>query len=195
MKFVTSDTHFGHKNILNLGKGRPFKDIDHHNESIIENWNNVVSDDDTVIHLGDVALGPWVDWDGFLTRLNGYKILVVGNHDRIFKGGKSKDQERFAEHYDKWFDEVHDSLVNYNFAGRDFNFSHFPYDGDSHGADRYQEHRLPDDGWPLIHGHTHKDSILSESYGGTQQIHVGVDAWNYTPVSEDQIDALLRGIE
>lgn len=194
MIFVTSDTHFGHERIIDLCN-RPYDSVNEMNEALIENWNSVVSDDDTVIHLGDVALGPWVEWDGILTRLNGYKILVVGNHDRVFKGMSSKEQAKFKDHYEGWFDEVHDSLINHHFAGRDFNFSHFPYDGDSHGGDRYREHRLPDDGWPLIHGHTHEDRILTTSQGGTQQIHVGVDAWNYTPVSEDQIDALLRGVE
>jgi len=83
-RFFTSDTHFGHARIIELC-GRPFKDVSHMNETLIHNWNNVVGEDDTVYHLGDVALGAWVDWDKSLSRLNGHKILVVGNHDRLFQ--------------------------------------------------------------------------------------------------------------
>lgn len=47
--FFTSDTHFGHANIINLCK-RPFRDVNHMNDMLVENWNNVVTDDDTVFH-------------------------------------------------------------------------------------------------------------------------------------------------
>lgn len=80
--FLTSDTHFGHKNILHLGKGRPFNDILDHNETIIKNWNEVVKPTDMVYHLGDFAMGNNLkllrDW---LSRLNGQKHLILGNHD------------------------------------------------------------------------------------------------------------------
>lgn len=54
--FFTSDTHFGHANIINLCK-RPFRDVNHMNDMLVENWNSVVTDDDTVFYLGDFALG------------------------------------------------------------------------------------------------------------------------------------------
>ena len=38
----------------------------------------------------------------------------------------------------------------------------------------------------LIHGHTH-----SKEKGSGNQIHVGVDAWDYYPVSEDEIKSLI----
>ena len=54
--FFTSDTHFGHKNLLKIGKGRPFDTIEEHDEALIENWNKVVKPNDLVYHLGDVAM-------------------------------------------------------------------------------------------------------------------------------------------
>ena len=45
--FVTSDTHFNHKNIIEYCK-RPFKDTLEMNEYIIEKWNSVVKDEDIV---------------------------------------------------------------------------------------------------------------------------------------------------
>lgn len=62
--FFTSDTHFGHANIINLCN-RPFKDVNHMNNMLVENWNSVVSDDDTVFHLGDFALGGSAVWQLF----------------------------------------------------------------------------------------------------------------------------------
>lgn len=59
--FVTSDTHFSHKNACKfmnedgLAKMRPWNDVEEMNEALIENWNKVVSKDDKVYHLGDVA--------------------------------------------------------------------------------------------------------------------------------------------
>lgn len=192
--FYTSDTHFGHKNIIDFCK-RPFQDVSHMNEILIKNWNETVSPDDTVFHLGDVALGPWVEWDSILSRLNGYKILIVGNHDRIFAGEKERQRERFRPFYEQWFDEIHDEIRlghrNFDFGGHDdveVIMSHFPYDGDSHDGDRYTEHRPVDNGSPLIHGHTHSSgNPVSVSKRGTPQFHVGVDAHGYRPVHEEVI--------
>ena len=75
--FFTSDTHFGHSNIIKYCK-RPFKDVIQMNETIIKNWNNVVKKDDTVFHLGDFS------FRGFHTyknKLNGNIVILKGNHD------------------------------------------------------------------------------------------------------------------
>ena len=39
--FFTSDTHFNHTNIIRFCS-RPFKDVEHMNETLIANWNRVV---------------------------------------------------------------------------------------------------------------------------------------------------------
>lgn len=194
MLWFTSDTHFGHANIIKFCN-RPFDDVDQMNEAIIDNWNHVVGPDDIVFHLGDVALGPWEKWDSLLTRLNGYKILVVGNHDRIFAHEKQRMRERFIPLYNGWFDEAYNNYPELNLSdGTTVNLSHFPYEGDSHDGDRFEDMRLPDEGVTLLHGHTHSDNVLSRSSKGTLQIHVGMDAFGYTPVSEDQIIALIGGM-
>ena len=195
MRFFTSDTHFGHANIIKYCD-RPFRDVPHMNEVLIENWNRVVGPDDEVFHLGDVALGPWDQWDGLLSRLNGFKTLVIGNHDRIFAGESEKKRERFYPHYAEWFDVMTDKVENFRLSdGTMVNMSHFPYDGDSHGEDRYNEFRLPDEGKTLIHGHTHLNQIVSRSEAGTLQVHVGMDAFDYHPVSEEQVIALIQAQE
>ena len=191
--YVTSDTHFGHERIINLCN-RPFVSVDHMNDEIVRRWNEVVTPDDTVIHLGDVALGKIDNSLAVVSRLNGYKILVNGNHDRPFM---NRGKARFDEWNDRYA-EVFDYIAggtSYNWTFSDGTavvLSHFPYDGDNHDKDRYTDDRPLDNGTPLIHGHTHMNNRVSRSARGTLQIHVGQDAWDYRPVSEDEILSLLR---
>lgn len=79
--FFTSDTHFFHKNILKHAD-RPFKDIYHMHEVIIEAWNSRVSEGDEVYHLGDLSFGNTELSLGLLARLNGRIHLILGNHDK-----------------------------------------------------------------------------------------------------------------
>ncbi len=53
--FFTSDTHFNHTNIIRFCS-RPFKDVEHMNETLIANWNRVVGPDNIVFHLGTSVL-------------------------------------------------------------------------------------------------------------------------------------------
>ena len=96
MIYFTSDTHFGDDR-LNLF-GRDFvcdnaKDMD---ELIIEKWNETVKPEDTVYHLGDVALSEEALRES-LPKLNGKKILIKGNYD-------DKIDDSILLEY---FDEVH----------------------------------------------------------------------------------------
>lgn len=80
--YITSDSHFSHKGIIQFSETKPFRPFDtieEHDEELVKRWNAVVNPKDTVWHLGDVVFGkrnmP------ILSRLNGYKRLVLGNHD------------------------------------------------------------------------------------------------------------------
>lgn len=77
--FFTSDTHFGHTNIIKYCN-RPFANATEMDEVLITNWNAKVSQDDTVWHLGDFAFSR--NPDKYFYRLNGKKYLVKGNHDK-----------------------------------------------------------------------------------------------------------------
>ena len=91
--WVISDTHFRHESLLNfvgkdgeLVRGKHFKDIDDHDEQLIERWNSVVKPGDTVYHLGDVVIGNNIGKEWFnknFSQLHGNKILIAGNHDDI----------------------------------------------------------------------------------------------------------------
>lgn len=78
--FVIADTHFNHENIIGYCN-RPFKDTKEMDEIMIKNWNETVSKNDIVIHLGDLGLGNKEYISSIVKRLNGKKILIFGNHD------------------------------------------------------------------------------------------------------------------
>ena len=80
--WVTSDTHFNHANIIKYCN-RPFSSVEEMNETIIANWNKVVSQGDTVYHLGDFALGDKSLIPDFIRRLNGHISFIMGNHDNL----------------------------------------------------------------------------------------------------------------
>lgn len=189
--FYTSDSHFGHENIIKYCD-RPFSNTDEMDERLISNWNEVVQPEDTVYHLGDAALGKIDKSLANVGRLNGYKILVLGNHDRPFMRRNKKDLATWWSKYEDVFQEIIGWGGSYAvFGGLKFRLSHFPFEGDSQDADRYNEFRPVDMGVPLIHGHVHSKDKITFSKRGTPMIHVGVDAWDYRPVSEHQVLELL----
>ena len=78
--YVISDTHFGHANIIKYCD-RPFNDADQMDSMLIKNWNEIITPDDIVWHLGDFALKNKEKTINYFRRLNGRKMLVLGNHD------------------------------------------------------------------------------------------------------------------
>lgn len=80
--FFTSDTHFGHKNVLEFCQ-RPFVDIKDMAVRMIENWNSVVRPCDFVFHQGDVCwFNSRHETRKILNQLNGTIYVTLGNHDK-----------------------------------------------------------------------------------------------------------------
>lgn len=79
--WFTSDTHFGHNNIIQYCR-KQFLSLDDMEQTIIDRWNATVGTQDLVYHLGDFA---WKTEDAKRVRpkLNGTVRLIVGNHDDI----------------------------------------------------------------------------------------------------------------
>ena len=82
--WVTSDTHFSHKNIIQYCN-RPFENIDQMNETLIKNWNDAIAPHDIVIFCGDFCFARTAEagsvTERFANQLNGLKLIVKGNHD------------------------------------------------------------------------------------------------------------------
>ena len=84
--WLISDTHWCHSNILRFRRKdgtplRPHSTIEEHDQSLIDNWNSVVSPKDKVYHLGDVGFFNVTKFDLVFSQLNGTKVLIKGNHD------------------------------------------------------------------------------------------------------------------
>jgi len=162
--YFTSDTHFGHKNIIEY-QGRPFSDIMEHNEKLIENWNSVVPKDGIVIHQGDFSLktgSTTLKW--ILESLNGKIYLNEGNHERdILK--KSWTREYFEDIQQRYEIEVMDGDKFINVIISD----HFPL---------YSWWRKPYDS---IHTYGHMHGNYDLPIKNTWD--VGVDVNDYKPIS------------
>lgn len=78
--FFTSDTHFGHGNIINFCK-RPYENVAKMDNALIENWNATVGPTDDVYHLGDFCFNGIQRWWELIGALNGRIHLILGNHD------------------------------------------------------------------------------------------------------------------
>lgn len=80
--FYIADTHFGHQDIIAFDN-RPFFNTKDMEETIINNWNSVVSDDDDVYVLGDMFWDmKWEDANAIAIQLNGAIHNIIGNHDK-----------------------------------------------------------------------------------------------------------------
>lgn len=112
--FFTSDLHFSHKNVIKYCQ-RPFEGIAEMERILIENWNSVVGPQDTVYVLGDVFFCGKQRAEDIIKKLNGYKILVKGNHDWPTEKMKTVG-----------FNEAHKQL-KVELLGHHIKLCHFPF--------------------------------------------------------------------
>lgn len=166
--FFTADTHFGHKNIIKYCN-RPFETALEMNEALIANWNKVVQQTDTVYHLGDVAVLRPERTREILDRLNGRIYLITGNHDRSAKHALCAS--RF-----EWIKDYFCLKLNGGVQIALFHYAMRVWDKRHWGA------------WQL-YGHSH-GSLPSEA--NSFALDVGVDCWNYSPVSLQMIQAEME---
>jgi calcineurin-like phosphoesterase family protein len=170
--YFTSDNHFGHANIIDYCD-RPFGNVREMNYAMIARWNEVVGPRDTVYHLGDFAMGNKEDMPRILKRLNGRKILIRGNHDA--NTGKMLEAG---------FDEVLDSNVVVDVDGVAVWMNHYPVASE----DQRDLRRPPAPGEydVALCGHIHQTWRVKAGV-----CNVGVDVWNFYPISIEQIIAAL----
>lgn len=192
--FLTSDNHFNHANIIAFSN-RPFESVDDMNWQMVERWNATVGPNDEVYHLGDFAMGNVEEALSIVPQLNGTIYLLPGNHDKCWRGHAQSKWKTWDPIYRAAGFRVivppQPSWITKTFGGIEFTLCHFPFRGNSRDLpnrpDRYSGHRPDDNGQWLIHGHTHSGDI-----GEGTQIHIGVDAWDYTPVNVEWILDLVR---
>jgi len=156
--WLTSDWHLFHVNILDYC-ARPFRNVQHMQETIVANYQQRVAEDDVVWFLGDLTMQGSRQIQGvqkIISRLPGQKHFILGNHDRF----KVQSYLRMG------FLSFHTS-IDLQYRGQQYHLVHDPKNAPP-GTHR------------LICGHVH------EKWKTRQQpyvtVNVGVDVWEFAPV-------------
>jgi len=189
-RFIISDTHFGHTNSWEKFKNadgtplRPFTSTEEMDEAMVERWNAKVKPGDTVYHLGDVVINA--KSLHHVSRLNGRKILIRGNHD-IFKD---------KQYREVGFEQLHGCRV---FVDK-FIMTHIPLHPDS-VTDRFRVN---------VHGHLHGNEVMTNgvvfdkddqsggnpykkiTYPDPRYLCVSVEHTNYEPLHFDEVEARIQ---
>ena len=79
--FFTSDTHFDDPYSIEYFQ-RPFESVDEMNRVMVDKWNSVVTENDTVYHLGDFTLDGMSHFMKWVSQLNGNIKILPGSHDQ-----------------------------------------------------------------------------------------------------------------
>jgi calcineurin-like phosphoesterase family protein len=162
MIFFTSDTHFGHKNIIEYCE-RPFASIEEMDDVIVDKWNEKVGKYDHVYHLGDFALVK--NFNKYIDRLKGNITLIVGNHDH--HSSSTLKGANFHAKHDMLTIKGPTEITLCHYAMRCWPQSHY-------GA------------WHLF-GHNHnKMSPWGKSFD------VGVDCHGFKPISIDEVEDIMK---
>jgi len=174
--WITSDSHFGHKNVIRYSN-RPWDNVEDMNEGLIERWNSCVRKDDTVYHIGDFCLTVRVNLiDEWLGRLNGTIRLIRGNHDEWVKRyERLKNKGKI-----KWIEDYKERRFVVRGEKRHLVMCHFPL------LAWHQSHY----GSFMLHGHCH--SSLDHLNTNVRRLDVGVDGHNWYPWHLDEIITVLE---
>lgn len=205
--FFTSDLHFGHRNVIKYSN-RPFaseqemqsgiisdESVNYMNETLVLRWNETVGLNDIVYVLGDFAMGHKDNVLKYGSRLNGTKLIIPGNHDKIHPVMHKNKPQRIDSATELWTQagfHIRDlqEVLELPYPNKEgfinLNLCHFPYKKDHTPSTRYKEYRPVDQGEWLLHGHIHE---LWKVDG--KQINVGVDVWDFRPVSIAQIKEII----
>jgi calcineurin-like phosphoesterase family protein len=183
--FITSDTHYGHSNIcrgttnwrlpdgsIPIDQTRDFETIENMNDTIVNNINSMVGQDDVLIHLGDWSFGGFDNIKKFRERIICKEIhIILGNHDHHILNNKENVRELFT------------SVSEYNtlkYLDSTFVLFHYPitswnglHKGDIH-----------------LHGHVHLSN--DKKFGRGKKMDVGVDGNNLKPYSIKEIIELMN---
>lgn len=166
--WITSDTHYGHKNICRgvtgwrlpdgtvpISQTRDFRTIEQMNDTIVNNINEVVKQEDILIHLGDWSFGGFENIRKFYDRIVCKNIhLILGNHDQHILNNRENVQELFLTV------SQYETLV---IGKQEFRLMHYPissWDGLNKGVMH-------------LHGHTHLSTEIR--FGKGRRIDVGID--------------------
>lgn len=156
--YFTADTHFGHERTWHLSV-RPFKSVAEMDDEIVSRWNNTVTSEDTVYHLGDFGEAYYIH------RLKGKEILFLpGNYD---------DENTIKELYKDPRVTIIEPNTKIGFqvgkSHRQFKLIHEPDEADN-----------PNDFY--LFGHIHNKQMIKRN-----GLNVGTDCHHFYPISIDDV--------
>lgn len=193
--FVTSDWHVGHARSI-IFDHRPFRDLKHMHEVLVNNYNSTVPKDGFCWFLGD--MGFYDNFEEVYRKLHGARGVCLGNHD--------KNKQKY---YDMGFSVVVNGVMT-TLGKSIITMSHCPLrgvyregptnqDGEVmknfkpfeswHGESRHDKYSFPDFGQYHLHGHTHKRK--DNDVRTHNQWDIGCVGNNYRPVSFSAIEAWI----
>lgn len=198
--FFTSDTHFCHDREFILSK-RGYKNINEHDEGIIEKWNTVVRPTDIVVHCGDFLLGVGEKslerFEEIANRLNGKIFYIWGNHNA---GVKTK-YKKVLDNYGFGKSSSLKDVYPVGFGTNNGSFSFVGYQLLLEVTTQEQKkhiffcshfaHRIWIDSHKgrvnHISGHSHGSDPLSQpDYLGEKRLDVGIENFD-TPITVKQV--------
>lgn len=175
--FFSSDFHLLHKNIIKYDN-RPFNDIDHMRQALIENWNQVVKENDVVFYLGDLSFKKFnKKVRETVESLNGKIHFILGNHDNehaVFNHG----------HLFESIDYYKEITIIDGQNSQHVILCHYPI---------LSWHRKHKGSWHL-HGHCHGSlyqSPMGKEYYKGKVIDVGCNIHNHQPLSYNQVKNIM----
>ena len=139
---------------------------------MVERWNKVVGVNDKVYHLGDVVMPKnHRKLDEIMSRLNGTKVLIKGNHDEL-------KPARYLEH----FKDIRGSHLLDNLV-----LTHIPV------------HRASLTRWRgNIHGHLHARAVTMPSGYSSAEVEdpkyfcASVERIDFTPIEFEVVNKIFK---
>ena len=156
--WMWSDLHFFHKNIIRFSD-RPYPDVETMNEHLVANFNELVGPNDISIWGGDVGFGNNTQVNELVDQCNGYKILVVGNHD--FNKRKVRNLNFDETHMVYLIDTLEVSLL----------FTHYPM------------YNIP---YPYVNVHGHLHVYPNPISHHDRHININCELQEYKPIPLDE---------
>jgi calcineurin-like phosphoesterase family protein len=166
--WITSDTHYNHTNIcrgvtnwrmpdgsIPISQTRDFETLDKMNSAIVNNINELVGQDDILIHLGDWSFGGFENIEEFYNRLVCKNIhLILGNHDHHIDRNRDDIRKLFLSV--NWFEQ-------FSYKGETIECCHYPISS-WNGLRKGRIH---------LHGHCHLPANKKVSNG--RRMDIGMD--------------------
>lgn len=171
--FVTADTFFSRPDALNIGiRKEHFESVDHMDEILIKNWNNVVEENDEVVHLGNFCWDP-INAEFILRNLNGNIRFMPAKYDGSLVeimpafAGTHRIMENMIL-YDKNLESIFSPWPMLDWPGKDKGLFHFHGNG--------------------IGKHI---TNLEAQY----RINASIDNWNYAPLEIALIPDIISSLK